>query len=146
MAHAIELRVLIWGEFLFRIETPAPFEQALTPQYLMNARNASLKIVCGIEDGAIRISDLLSQRQQFAGDGTDLLLGAGEVRNGGLGPHRPMPEQAAGDSERLSAEVKLCTKLSNFVDYVNRHTSVMSRVHIEGNILGWRRDHNHGFL
>src|SRR6266550_5883514 len=44
-AHAIEFCALTRRELLLRIETPAPFEQALTPQYLMNARNTSLKIV-----------------------------------------------------------------------------------------------------
>ena len=65
-AHAIEFRALPRREFLLRIETPAPFEQALAPQYLMNARNTSLKIVRGIEDGGIRIRDLLGECQQFA--------------------------------------------------------------------------------
>ena len=78
----------------------------MTPQNLMNARNTSLKIVRGIEDGGIRICDLLGERQQFAGNRVGVLLGEGEVRNGSLRPHRPMPQQAAGDSERLSAEVK----------------------------------------
>jgi hypothetical protein len=73
----------------------------------MNARNTSVKIVRGIEDGAIRIRDLLSQRQQFAGNGIAVLLGEGEVRNGSLGPHRPMAQQAAGNSEWLSAKVEL---------------------------------------
>jgi hypothetical protein len=73
----------------------------------MDARNTSLKIVRGIKDGAIRIRDLLSQRQQFTGNGIGVLLGEGEMRNGSLGPHRPMPQQAAGDSQRFSAEVKL---------------------------------------
>ena len=81
-ADAIEFLALTGREFLVRIETPAPFEQALTPQYLMNARNASVKIVRGIEDGAIRIRDLLSQRQQSAGDRIGMLSarGRGEKR------------------------------------------------------------------
>jgi hypothetical protein len=106
-ADAIEFRALTRREILLRIETPAPFEQALTPQYLMNARNTSLKIVRGIEDGGIRICDLLRQRQQFARNRVGMTLGEGEVRNGSLRPHRPMPQQAAGDSEGLSAEGKL---------------------------------------
>src|SRR5580765_6592007 len=110
-AHAIEFRALTRREFLPRIETPAPFEQALTPQYLMNAWNTSLKTVRGIEDGSIRICDLLRQRQQLAGNQIGMLLGEGEVRNGSLGPHRPMPQQAADDSERLSAKVKLCQQV-----------------------------------
>ena len=61
----------------------------------------------GIEDGGIRICDLLRQRQQFARNRVGMTLGEGEVRNGSLRPHRPMPQQAAGDSERLSAKVKL---------------------------------------
>ncbi len=106
-AHAIDFRALTGRELLVRVETPAPFEQALSPQYLMDARNTSLKIVRGIEDGRIRIRDLLGEGQQFAGNGIGVLLGEGEVRNGSLGPHRPMAQQAAGDSKRLSAEVKL---------------------------------------
>jgi hypothetical protein len=30
-AYAIEFHTLTWRKFFFRIETPAPFEQALTP-------------------------------------------------------------------------------------------------------------------
>src|SRR5450631_65091 len=110
-AYAIEFFALTRREFLLRIETPAPFEQALAPQYLMNARNTSLKIVHGIEDGGIRICDLLGEREQFAGDHVGMTLGEGEVRNGGLRPHRPMPKQTARDSERLSSEVKLCEQV-----------------------------------
>ena len=66
-----------------------------------------LKIVRGIKDGAICVRDLLSQCQQFAGNLIGMSLGEGEVRNGRLRPHRPMSQQAAGNSERLSAEVKL---------------------------------------
>jgi len=35
------------------------------------------------------------------------LMAMGEVRNGSLRPHRPMPQQAAGKSKGLSTEVKL---------------------------------------
>jgi hypothetical protein len=115
-AHAIEFRALTRRKFLFRIETPSPFKQSLTPQYLMNARDTSLKIVRGVEDGAICIRDLLSQRQQFAGNGVGMFLGESEVRYGNLGPYRPMPQQAAGDPEwssdmRPSAEVKRCKQI-----------------------------------
>src|SRR5215471_4720752 len=106
-AHAVELRALARREFLLGVKTPPSFEQALTPQYLVNARNAPLKIVRWIEDGAIRIRDLLSQRQQFSRNGTGVFLGKGEMRNGSLGPYRPMPQQAANDSERFGAEVEL---------------------------------------
>src|ERR1035437_2496255 len=119
-AHAIDFRALARRKFLLGIETPASFEQALTPQYLMDARNTSLKIVRGIEEGGIRIRDLLRQRQQFAGNRVGMSLGEGEVRNCNLRPHRPMPQQAAGDSERLSAEVKLREQVVQNVVIVSR--------------------------
>src|ERR1017187_3363495 len=105
-AHAIDLRTLPLGKFLVRIETPASFEQALTPQYLMDAWNAPSKMMGRIKDGGIRICDLLRQGQQFAGNLIIMVLAQGEVRNGRLRPHGPVPEQAAGNPDRLTTEVK----------------------------------------
>src|SRR5579872_1218132 len=119
-AYPIEFGALTGREFFMRIETPAPFEQPLTPQYLMNTRNASVKTVCRIEDCAIRVRDLLSQRQQRAGNGIGILFGQGKVRDGSLRPHRPMPQQTADDSDRLSAEVKLRDQVVQNVVVVSR--------------------------
>src|SRR3954454_3165788 len=81
-AHAIEFLALTRREFLRGVETPAALKQALTPQYLMDPRNAAAEVVRGIEDGAIRICDLLSQRQQFARNRIWVSLGDSKVING----------------------------------------------------------------
>src|SRR5712692_3588480 len=99
-AHAIDFLTLTRRQFLLWIKTPASFEQALTPQNLMDARNASPKIMRRIEDGRVCICDLLGERQQFAWNLVKMTLREREVKNSGLRPYRPMPEQAADDPDR----------------------------------------------
>src|ERR1022692_4259721 len=105
-AHAIDFRALARRKFLLGIETPASFEQALTPQYLMDARNTSLKIVGGIEDGGIRIRDLLRQRQQFAGNRVGMSLGKGEVKKLKSPPPRPNPQETPKHLEAAEGQSK----------------------------------------
>ena len=57
-----------------RIETPASFEQSLAPQDFVNAGNASVKLVGGIEDGGVGVGDLRGQSEQFAGIASELLF------------------------------------------------------------------------
>src|SRR5579872_3254192 len=90
-AYPIEFGALTGSEFFMRIETPAPFEQPLTPQYLMNTRNAYLKAVCMIEDCFMLVRDLLRHRQQRARNGIGILLGQGKVIDVSIRPHRTMP-------------------------------------------------------
>ncbi len=60
-AHAVDFFHLAWGKFLVGIKTPAAFQQTLTPQDLMYARNTSTKLVSGIEDRGVRIGNLLGE-------------------------------------------------------------------------------------
>jgi len=48
-AHAIYLFRLTGRQVFARIETPAPFKQALSPQDFVNSRNTSTKVVRRIE-------------------------------------------------------------------------------------------------
>ena len=59
--HAIDLLALAGRKLLLRIKTPAALEQSLAPQNLVNAWDASVKMVRGIEDGGIGVGDLLGQ-------------------------------------------------------------------------------------
>src|ERR1700722_4064615 len=62
--HAIHLFALAGRKFLLGVETPTPFEQSLAAQDFMDAGDASAKIVTGIEDGGVRVRDLLSEGQK----------------------------------------------------------------------------------
>src|SRR3984957_1516693 len=92
LAHAVDFFYLSRREFLMRIKTPASFEQTLAPQNLVNAGNASVKLVYGIEDRRVRVGNLLGKGELLAGDRAGTFFHQGEVGNRCLRPYRPMPQ------------------------------------------------------
>jgi hypothetical protein len=67
-ANAINLFGLPGREVLIGIETPAAGQQTLPAEHLMNPRNASAKPIRRIEEGRVRICDLVRERQHFGGN------------------------------------------------------------------------------
>src|SRR5579859_1728497 len=90
-AHAVDFFHLARGEFLMGIKTPAAFQQALTPQDLMYARNTSTKLVSGIKYSRVRVGNLLGKCELFAEDSAGIACCHRKVRNRGVCPHCPMP-------------------------------------------------------
>src|SRR5580692_7991586 len=110
-ADAVDFFHLAWGEFLVGIKTPAAFQQTLTPQDLVYARNTSTKLMSGIEDGRVRVGNLLGECELFAGDRVGIISCYRQLRDGGLCPHCPMPQQAADDPNPLVREAKRCQQV-----------------------------------
>src|SRR4029077_16857605 len=58
LADAVDFFHLPGRKFFLWIETPAPLEQSLPPEDFVNAGNAPVKVVRGIEDGRVGVGDL----------------------------------------------------------------------------------------
>src|SRR5690348_7285145 len=110
-AHAVEFFHLARRKFLMRIKTPAAFQQTLTPQDLMYSWNTSTKLVSRIEDCRVRVVNLLGECELFAGDHVGIISCHLEMRNSGLCPHCPMPQQATDDPNPLVRESKRCKQV-----------------------------------
>ena len=66
--HPIDLFTLPRRKIFIRIETPSAFEQSLAPQDLVQASDAAMELMRGIEQGGIRVSHLLRESQQRNGN------------------------------------------------------------------------------
>src|ERR1700722_7899258 len=106
LAHAVDFFYLARGEFLMRIKTPSSFEQTLASQDLVNAGNASVKLVYGIEDRRVRVGNLLGEGELLTGDSDGTFFRQGEVGNRCLRPYSPMPQKATDKPNSLSPEHK----------------------------------------
>src|ERR1700730_16026166 len=106
-AHAVNFLALTRRKIVVRIETPASFENSLATQNLVDPGNASAKLVGGIEERGVRVRDLLSEGEEFAGHRTRVTLRQREMTNRGLGPYRPMAEQTAGKPNPFGFEIEL---------------------------------------
>src|ERR1700730_4085340 len=119
-AHAVNFLALTRGKILVRIEPPASFDNSLATQDLVDPGNASAKLVGGIEERGVRVRDLLSEGEQFAGHGTGMTFRQREMTNRGLGPYRPMAEQSAGKANCCAAEIELGQQVQGNVVIVAR--------------------------
>src|SRR5215468_3971184 len=114
-AHAIDFSALPGGEFFVRIKTPASFQKPLAAQNFMDAGNTAAELMRGIEQGSISIGDLMREGQQFAWNGVPMLSAKSQMCHGGVGPHRPMAQQAAGKTNWTGAKIKLDQKVEQDV-------------------------------
>jgi hypothetical protein len=153
-ADPIDFGALAWTELLFRVETPSPFEQTLSSQYLMDAWNASPEVICRIKDRRIGIRDLLREGEHRGGNLVGMTLGKSELRNRRLRPHRPMSQQAAGNPNGLSAKVESGKQIVQHVVIVSRVESDFMGAprlrqkanHVERLVTIERRDFNGDYV
>ena len=66
----------------------------------MAAGDTAGKVVFDVEDGAVAVGDFGIQRQQVVVDraAVDGRMDAGELFDGAMGPHRPVPQEPAADA------------------------------------------------
>lgn len=100
-ADTVDFLTLAGAERFVRIEAPDAFEQALSSQHFMKARNATGVVVSGVEEGGVAISDFNGAPEKFDGNRRAARRDAttfGVKLDGALSPDRPMPEQSASDT------------------------------------------------
>jgi hypothetical protein len=66
--NPIDLLRLPRAKFLIRIKTPGSFEQTLTPENFVNARNAPGEVVRGVKNRSVRVRQLVREPQQIDGN------------------------------------------------------------------------------
>src|ERR1700730_18112074 len=106
-AHAVNFLALTRGKILVRIETPASFDNSLATQDLVDPGNASAKLVGRIEERGVRVRDLLSEGEQFAGHGTGMTFRQREMTNHGLVPYSPMAPAYHCTANPFAGEIEL---------------------------------------
>jgi hypothetical protein len=103
---AVDLFHLPWRQVLVGIEAPAPLQQALAPQHLVQSRDAAGKAVAHVEEGGVGVREGRARRQQVeracaarAAARADRVEGPHRLAR----PHRPLAEQPAREAERRTA-------------------------------------------
>src|SRR5262249_6412841 len=106
LRDAVDFFHLPGRQLFVRIEAPAAFQQSLPTKNFVNARDAAMKVVHGIEDGGVGVGHLRGERLQFGGHAVARRLGFRQVLDRDLCPDGPMPEQAASKTDVPTVEVK----------------------------------------
>ena len=66
-ADAVDFFFLARAERLLRIETPEPLQKTLSSEDFVQAGDAALEIVCGVEEDGVAIGDRDRLRQDVVG-------------------------------------------------------------------------------
>ena len=103
-ADTVDFFGLTRRKLFFGVEAPASGEKALAAKDLVDARDASVELVCGIEEGSIGIGNLGGEGERIGRD--SIALRKRKVSNRSFGPDRPMAEQAANDANALGSQVE----------------------------------------
>src|SRR5262245_43311459 len=94
VANTIYFLDLPWRQVFMRVEAPAPFEQSLAAENLMEPGDASSKSIVYVEQSRVVIRQLVRQCyqvQSFFRCLAPTLLHGSKHFHGPLCPHRPLP-------------------------------------------------------